>query len=57
MVASNGLKYPVPENETPAERIVKEIAKNKEILENTIIACTREFCQIPDPGRAQVEYL
>jgi hypothetical protein len=56
-VISTGLKYPVPEDETVAERNVRETAKNKEILENTIVACTREFCRVPDPGRVQVEYL
>ena len=57
VVASTGLKYPVPENETAANRTIRENTKNKEILENTITACTREFCRVEDPARVQVEYL
>ena len=57
VVASTGLKYPIPENETVAERNIRENLKNNEILENTIVSCTREFCCVEDPARVQVEYL
>ena len=56
-VVAVGLKYPVPENETAAARNERELKASKEIFEETLLKCTREFCRVEDPARVQVEYL
>jgi len=56
-VVAVGQKYPVPENETAAAKHERELKISKEILEMTLLKCTREFCRVEDPARVQVEYL
>jgi hypothetical protein len=52
-----GLLHPVPENENAARKSEREFQMAEEILQETLTACTREFCRVEDPARVQVEYL
>ena len=51
------LLHPVPENENAARKSEREFQMAEEILQETLTACTREFCRVEDPARVQVEYL